>query len=348
MTLTEKNNILFRLGQILKSIGDNKSWPGYDLGINQDEYQNFDGLVKSVHIHNGWFKEAEVRKALSGISNWLTLKQLENWESNYPIKEDSSKRIAIIMAGNIPLVGFHDFISVFLSGNKALVKMSSEDRHLFPAILKLMSLFDERIWNEVELHDEKLADFDAVIATGSDNSSRYFESYFGKYPNIIRKNRTSLALLTGNETKKDLHSLGHDIFDFYGLGCRNISQMWIPENFDLNVFFEGIYDYHPIINHNKYANNYDYNKAVFLMNEQVLLDNGFLLLKEDDALHSPLAVLHYQRYKSIEQFKRFVSSHTEQIQCIVGEGYLPFGSAQTPSIDDYADGVDTMKFLTSL
>lgn len=348
MTLAEKNNILFRLGKILHALGKNEAWPGYNLGINQEEYENLNELIERVHIYNGWFKEIEVRRALSGIASWLTKERLESWQSRYPIKEGNAKRVAIIMAGNIPLVGFHDFISVFLSGNKALVKLSSEDRHLFPALIKVMSLFHDRIEDEVDIYDEKLEDFDAVIATGSDNSSRYFESYFGKYPNIIRKNRTSLALLSGDESKDELFALGHDIFDFYGLGCRNVSQIWIPEDFEINQFFESIYGHNEIINHNKYANNYDYNKAVYLMNKETLLDNGFLLLKEDSSLNSPLAVLHYQRYKCIDQFEDFISKQEDQIQCVVGKGYLPFGSAQKPSIDDYADGVDTMEFLTGL
>lgn len=348
MTLTEKNNILFQLGSILNRIGDGDKWPGYEIGINEEEYNELNTLVQNVHIYNGWFKEDQVRKAFKGIGSWLNEENLNNWLSNYDLKESTDKKVAIIMAGNIPLVGFHDFISVFLSGNKSLVKLSSEDQHLFPAVLKTLSLFDERIWEWVEIADKPMEGFDAVIATGSDNSARYFESYFGKYPNIIRKNRTSIAVLTGDESEADLKELGRDIFEFFGLGCRNVSQLWIPESFELNRFFEAIYDFNPIINHNKYANNYDYNKAVFLLNEEKLLDNGFVLLKEDESLHSPLAVVHYQRYKDGSEVNHFIENNRDKLQVIVGKDYTPFGTAQRPAVDDYADGVDTLAFLTSI
>ncbi|MBD3638788.1 MAG: acyl-CoA reductase [Crocinitomicaceae bacterium] len=348
MTLKEKNNILLRLGIILQHIGEKSSWPGYEIGINESEYQNLEELVQKVHIYNGWFKDEQVRKSLQGIASWLTEESLNNWQSQYSLKDHSDKKVAIIMAGNIPLVGFHDFISVFLSGHKAIVKMSSEDKHLFPAILNIMALFDERIWERVELIEEAIRDFDAVIATGSDNSARYFETYFGKYPSIIRKNRTSIAVLTGKESKEDFYALGKDIFDYFGLGCRNVSQIWIPKDFNLNLFFEGIYEHNEIIHHNKYANNYDYNKAVFLMNQETLLDNGFILLKEERSLYSPLAVLHYQRYNDKSEVEQFIKDHADQIQVVVGAGYLPFGQTQLPRLMDYADGVDTMAFLTEL
>lgn len=348
MTLTEKTNILSRLGSILENLSKNLTWPGYSLGINEEEYNELNQLIQNVHIYNGWFKEEAVRKALGGISMWLKDEELKAWTSKYPIREEKAKTVAIIMAGNIPLVGFHDFISVFLAGHKSKVKLSSEDSHLFPAIIKTLALFDERIKDWVQIEQNKMEGFEAVIATGSDNSAKYFETYFGRYPHIIRKNRHSIAVLKGSESKEDLFALGHDIFDFYGLGCRNVSQVWIPENFELNRFFEAIYDHNPIINHNKYANNYDYNKAVYLMNQEELLDNGFLLLKEDRSIHSPLAVLHYQRYKEEKEVTQFIEENKASIQVVVGQDYLPFGQAQCPAIDDYADGVDTMAFLRTL
>lgn len=347
MTLTEKNNILFQLGGIFKSLGENLPWKGYELGINENEYNALDELCKTVHIYNGWFKEAEVRKAFLGISKWLTADQLKQWVDQYdfPVQR---KNVAIIMAGNIPLVGFHDFLSVFMSGHKAIIKLSSDDQHLFPAVLKTMSLFNDQMSEYVQIVTDKMEGFDAVIATGSDNSATYFESYFGKYPNIIRKNRTSVAFLEGDESKDELQLLGHDIFDFYGLGCRNVSQIWIPESFEMDRFFEAIFDFQEIIYHNKYANNYDYNKAVYLMNQLPLLDNGFLLLKEDKALNSPLGVLHYVRYKSREEFDVFKKEQNQRIQVVVGRDYTPFGCAQQPELTDYADRVDTLEFLTNL
>ena len=347
MNITEKNNILFRLGSILNHLSEDTEWPGYDLGINSDEYQKLRDLVERVHIYNGWFKPAEVRKAMAGIAQWLKTDKLESWIAPYA-QAKKPKTVALIMAGNIPLVGFHDFLAVFLSGHRSLIKLSSDDEHLFPALLETMSLFDERIHEWVKITDQPMKGFDAAIATGSNNSARYFESYFGKYPHIIRKNRTSLAFLTGDEGEQELKLLGKDIFDFFGLGCRNVSQLWIPEKFNLDYFFEAIYDYNPIIYHNKYANNYDYNKAVYLMNKEKLLDNGFLLLKEEQSLHSPLAVLHYNRYKKHEEFQDFIEKKSDDIQVVVGQEYVPFGQAQQPALVDYADGVNTLEFLSKL
>ncbi|MCB9222659.1 MAG: acyl-CoA reductase [Crocinitomicaceae bacterium] len=348
MTLKEKQNILSQLGIIFKNLSESNPWPGYSVGINEDEYNDLNQLIETVHIYNGWFKPDQIRKSLAGISSWLNEESLEKWLAAYTLKESSHKKVAIIMAGNIPLVGFHDLIAVFLSGHKAIVKLSSDDKHLLPAVLKTLSLFDERIKEEITIAENQIGDFDAVIATGSDNSARYFESYFGKHPNIIRKNRSSIAVLDGTETKEELTELGKDIFDYFGLGCRNVSQIWIPEDFELNRFFEAIYPYNEIINHNKYANNYDYNKAVKLLNEENLLDNGFLLLKEDDSLNSPLAVLHYQRYKDRQQVLDFIKENNDQIQAVVGKDFIPFGNSQKPSLTDYADGVDTLEFLSKL
>jgi len=348
MILAEKKNILSALGRIMNEIGQDNSWPGFEIGINQSEYDELNDLVQRVHIYNGWFKEVEVRKAFLGISSWLTEEKLSDWLGEYNLVNEKPKTIAIIMAGNIPLVGFHDFISVFLSGNKALLKLSSEDQHLFPALIKIMSHFHTDISEWIKVADSPIKDFDAVIATGSDNSARYFDSYFGKYPNIIRKNRSSIAVLTGDETLEDFKKLGHDIFDYFGLGCRNVSQIWVPKDFVLDRFFEGIYDYNPIVNHNKYANNYDYNKAVYLLNEENMLDNGFMLLKEDESLHSPLGMLHYMRYDDINEVENFIKKNSESIQAIVGKNYIPFGNSQCPTLTDYADNVDTLKFLTEL
>ncbi len=252
------------------------------------------------------------------------------------------------MAGNIPLVGFHDFLSVFLSGHIAVIKLSSDDKHLFPAVLNIMNSLNSGISECVEVVDGKLTGFDAVIATGSDNSALYFESYFGKYPNIIRKNRTSIAIINGKETKEELKKIGDDIFSYYGLGCRNISQILVPENFKLDDFFEAIYDYNGVINHNKYANNYDYNKAVYLMNLETFLDNGFVLLKEDDSLNSPLAVIFYKRYKNQHDIDAYLNENAGKIQVIIGKDYTGFGDGQSPTLTDYADGIDTMAFLNKL
>lgn len=348
MIIEEKIKLLSKLGVILDTLGEGKSWPGFEVGLSKSEFEAFDELISKVHIYNGWFTKSSVQTAFKGIATWLEEDRLKEWVNKYSLQSSKPKRVAIIMAGNIPLVGFHDFLSVFLSGHKAIIKLSSSDQHLFKAILHYLSIMDERIKDFVEINDKFLEEFDAVIATGSDNSSKYFESYFGKHPHIIRKNRTSVAVIDGSETKEELTELGRDIFTYFGLGCRNVSQLWIPMDFDINRFFEAIYEFNPIINHNKYANNYDYNKAVYLMNKANLLDNGFLLLKEDFNLNSPLGMLHYVRYQDSIDAEHFLQDNKDKIQVIVGKNYLPFGMAQMPNLTDYADGVDTMKFLTEL
>tara|TARA_B110000037_G_scaffold82340_1_gene98037 strand:+ start:15789 stop:16835 length:1047 start_codon:yes stop_codon:yes gene_type:complete len=348
MNLLQKIKILSQLGEIIRSIGSGEPWPGFEIGIIEDEYNDLIDLTKRAKIYNGWFTEVEVKNAFVGIGGWLTEDELSNWVDGYALNEGKPKSIALIMAGNIPLVGFHDFLAVFLSGNKSVIKLSSDDKHLFPALVQILSLFDPTINEWVEIKEHKLEAFDGVIATGSDNSANYFHSYFGKYPNVIRKNRTSIAVLNGQESKADLVALGHDIFKFFGLGCRNVSQVWLPPDFNIDLLFEALYEFKEIANHNKYANNYDYNRAVYLMNLEDMLDNGFLLLKEDKKLNSPLGMLHYVRYNDTSEVNEFIAEHEAKIQVVVGEGYVPFGKAQNPSLNDFADGVDTLSFLSSL
>jgi hypothetical protein len=252
------------------------------------------------------------------------------------------------MAGNIPLVGFHDFLSVVISGNKAVVKLSSDDKNLLPAIVKILLIFNEGLGERIEISQGKIGEIDAVIATGSNNSMQYFNQYFGKYPHLFRKNRTSIAIIEGNESKAELESLGADIFTYFGLGCRNVSQVFIPKDYDINLIFEAIITHSEIVNHHKYANNYDYNKAIHLMNQEQILDNGFVLFKESDQLFSPLAMLFYHRYENQNELELYLHNNKENIQVVVGKSYVPFGKAQTPELNDYADGVDTMKWLEEL
>ena len=348
MKTSDKIELLSRLKCVLNDVSQEKKWDETDNGLSELYYNQFVEVINREHIYNGWFTKANILKALNGIASWLDKLTLENWINGYEnISSKNAKTVGIIMAGNIPLVGFHDFLSVFLSGHIAAAKLSSDDARLFPEILKILSHFNGEISNWVQI-TEKLSGFDAVIATGSNNSATYFNSYFEKYPNIIRKNRTSVAVLTGNESKDDLKKLGKDIFDYFGLGCRNVTQLIIPRDFDLNRFFEAIFEFDPIINHNKYANNYDYNKAVYLLNLQELLDNGFILLKEDDTLNSPLGVLYYKRYDTNEEVEAFLTENADQIQAVIGQDYIGFGESQCPGLTDYADGVDTMTFLTNL
>jgi hypothetical protein len=348
MKIKERIEILSKLKIILTNISQQKDWTGYELGINEDEYEKLIHAILVSKIQNPWFTKESVFESFKGVSNWLNVDDLQDWTAQYTFKTEKPQKVAIIMAGNIPMVGFHDMISVFLSGHKAICKLSSEDKILLPAIIEVMALFNPDVKNWIEFSENKLPPFDAVIATGSNNSSMYFETYFGKYPHIIRKNRTSIAIITGNETREELSVLGKDIFTYFGLGCRNVSKILVPKDFVLDRFFEAIVDYNEVVNHNKYANNYDYNKAVYLMNLEQILDNNFVLLKEDKSLHSPLGVLFYERYSSDSELVDYLYLNKDNIQVVVGEGYSFFGTAQCPSLNDYADGVDTMSFLENL
>ena len=228
------------------------------------------------------------------------------------------------MAGNIPLVGFHDFLSVVISGNKALVKLSSDDKFLLPAVIELLFLIEPRFKDLIEIKPFIVKDMDAVIATGSNNSSRYFKEYFADKPHIIRKNRTSIAVLNGSETDEELKDLSDDVFTYFGLGCRNVSKVFLPKAYDLNKLFNAFFHHQEIVENNKYGNNYDYNKAVYLMNQDALLENGFMLLKEDEGLFSPISVLFYQYYDDVNEVARFIDVYEEDIQCVVGKKLYSF------------------------
>lgn len=332
-------------------------------------------LIESEHHYNAWFTPLNTGNAVKAIGRMLNREDLEQWldESQEPrVKSRESgertedvnseiehptsdiKKIGLVLAGNIPLVGFHDVLCVLASGHHALIKASSQDARLIKYILNLLVEIAPEFKNSFSFV-ERLEGFDAVIATGSNNTSRYFEYYFGKVPNIIRKNRNSVALLTGHETREQLFMLGHDIFDFFGLGCRNVSKLLVPADYDFVPFFEAIEPHQPIINHHKYNNNYDYNKSIYLVNGDKHLDNGFLLVKEDERLASPLAVLYFEYYDDLHSAETRLSALSENIQCIVttapitaSNQIVNFGDSQKPRLWDYADGVDTMDFLRGL
>lgn len=320
---------------------------------NPDEDLNH--IIETEHRYNPWFTPQNVEHAVKSIGQSLNEADLTAWLNQYDLgKSISSKKIGLILAGNIPLVGFHDVLCVLATGNQALIKASSQDARLIKAVLNKLTTIDNRFADQFNFV-ERLVDFDAVIATGSNNTSRYFDYYFGKVPNIIRKNRNSVAVLTGEETEQDLYQLGHDIFDYFGLGCRNVSKLLLPRDYSIPTLFEAIEPYNDIVNHNKYNNNYGYNKSIYLVGREQHLDNGFLLLKENDALASPLAVVFYNYYDSLAEVEQLLSSESENIQCVVSKAPLNtknqvvnFGQSQQPKLWDYADGVDTMKFLTEL
>ncbi|MEQ8240139.1 MAG: acyl-CoA reductase [Cyclobacteriaceae bacterium] len=317
------------------------------LKIQNLTKEELEEITSAARNENAWFTSENVTRALKGIQLLLDEKSLLEWLENYTLTINKSQRIGIIMAGNIPMVGFHDLLCVCLSGHEAMVKMSRDDTYLMTCVIDWIKELD--VNNSVKITiAERLNDAEALIATGSDNSARYFEYYFRSVPKIIRKNRTSLAILSGKEDEETLSEIGKDIFWYFGLGCRNISKLLIPKDYDIAKFYEAIERYEPVIHHHKYRNNYDYHKSIFLVNGDQHLDNGFLLLKESEQVVSPLTVLYYQRFENDEEMTQYIDINKEKIQCIVGEGFIPFGKAQLPEVWDYADGVDTIEFCLSL
>lgn len=335
------------LGRFLTEFCENKA-------VNNNVWhQELETTLRKAEQQNSWFTQENLRFALRYWGSVLNTQKIHDWLAKYPSPElDKPKTIAIIMAGNIPLVGFHDFICVIFSRNKALAKLSSSDALLLPFLAKFLLDKAPELEGKMAFTQEKLENFDAVIATGSNNTGRYFEYYFNRYPHIIRKNRNSIAVLTGKESHEELSALGEDIFRYFGLGCRSVSKLMVPENWDFDAFFNAIYPFRNLIDHHKYANNYDYNKAVFLMSDFKLLDNNFLLLKEEGQFASPIGTLYYEYYENEPALLKVLSNAKEKIQCVVGAATLrdaiPFGSTQIPKLDDYADGVDTIAFLLSL
>ncbi|MCX6350443.1 MAG: acyl-CoA reductase [Bacteroidetes bacterium] len=299
---------------------------------------------------NGWFTKENIERSLLAIAeNYLQPTKLEEWLSNYEIKETNPKTIALVMAGNIPLVGFHDLISVLASGNKAMLKLSSKDEVLPKLLINELIDINGEFKDSIIIAD-RLADFDAVIATGSNNSARYFEYYFGKYPHIIRSSRNSVAVMSGEETNEELFNLGKDIFSYFGLGCRNVCKLYIPIGYDLVRLLDNLSSYKDIINFHKYQNNYMYHLSLFLLNKQPHLDTGFLILKEDERIASPTSVIFYEYYTDRQALQEKLGLEKDKIQCIVAkdgivDNPIPFGNTQQPELWDYADGIDTMKFL---
>jgi len=307
--------------------------------------------IYQVQNNNAWFTIENIERSILSFSEMLNDEDLAQWFKTASFTS-SPKKVGLILAGNIPMVGFHDVLCVLATGNIALIKLSSSDDKLIKIIITTLINIEPAFADRIE-YVERLKDFDAVIATGSNNSSRYFDYYFGKVPNIIRKNRNSVAVLDGTETPEEIKNLGADIFDYFGLGCRNISKVFYPKGYDIAHFYEGIEGYNDIINHFKYQNNYDYNKSIYLVNAAKHFDNGFLLLKEDEHLTSPLAVLFYQEYEDITAVEDQLKANSEQIQCVISKVPLNvqtfnFGESQHPKLWDYADNVNTIEFLNSL
>jgi hypothetical protein len=345
-------NTLVELGRFLEQFTSeipkkNKTVLGNDIFFDGFKHQ-----LKLAQEYNGWFTKENLCFALKQWSLLLQEEVLDQWLSSYSIPVKNPKNIAIIMAGNIPLVGFHDYLSALVCGHNICVKQSSNDKQLLPFLSAYLTHIDPTLKGTITFRQEQLKDFDAVIATGSDNTARYFEYYFKNKPSIIRKNRNSVAVLTAKETAANLKGLAEDIFRYYGLGCRSVSKLFVPKGYNFDAFFNAIYNWHPIMNSAKYANNYDYNKAVYLMSEFDLLENGFLMLKKDEHYASPIATLFYEFYEDIEQLKLKIQNDSEQIQCVVSKDFLHnevnFGTTQLPNLGDYADQKDTVDFLLKI
>jgi hypothetical protein len=313
-------------------------------------------LINESHHFNPWFTPDFVRMALVNIGESLGKNSLNRWAERYQTlvnDQRNSKRVGVVMAGNIPLVGFHDFLTVLIAGHQVHAKLSSDDDKLLPAIAELLFEFEPGFSDQFEFTFGKLGNIDAIIATGSNNTSRYFEYYFRNIPHIIRKNRNGVAVLSGNESDEELGMLGEDIFIYFGLGCRSISKLFVPTGYPFDRFFQQLESFRWVSDHNKYRNNYEYYRSIYLINGEKHLDNGFLILKDDIGFSSPPSVLYFEEYENNETMNSRLSGANEQIQCVVGNsveipGLVSFGKAQKPALWDYADGVDTLEFLLNL
>jgi hypothetical protein len=343
MNINRRIQLISDIGEFLKNYLDEN----YDNN-NDNKLVEFKDVIIKAQSKNPWFTDANIKVNLTYWSKKLTKLNLNKWLSKYNLNNTSRKNIAIIMAGNIPLVGFHDFICVFLSGHNSIIKLSNSDNCIIPFLTDLMKLPSERI----VYSDSFLKDYDGVIATGSDNTSRYFDYYFKNKRSIIRKNRNSIAILNGEESDDDLKSLSQDIFTYFGLGCRNVSKLYVPKNYNFDLFFNSIFCYKELINNHKYANNYDYNKAIYLMSEYKFLDNGFFIVKEGNEMHSPISTINFEYYDNVSILKEKINLEDDNIQCIVSniefKGKVNFGETQNPSLNQYADNIDVMRFLLTI
>ena len=345
MNLNNRITLFVKLGRFFSDYINNN--------LESLEKNKFDKAINESILHNSFFSKKNILKSLLSWSNVLTKKSIDNFLSNYMIKiKKREKKIAIVMAGNIPLVGFHDFFCVILSGNFAVIKLSSKDSHLFKFILSFLVKENPDFSTKFDVVENKLQIFDAVIATGNNISANQFELYFKKYPKIIRRNRHSIAILNGNETKKEIELLANDIFYYYGLGCRNVSKIFIPNNYNLDILFKSFVLWNEVINKNSYANNYNYYRAIYLLNKEVFFDNGFVLLKESEKIGSPVGTIYFEYYKSENQIKEMIKKNNEKIQCIVSNNNyrktIKFGETQMPNLNDFADDIDTFNFLLKL
>ncbi len=348
-----------KLGVFLEQLGktENMITPAMPWleDLNKEFFRPMASLVTTSHYHNPWFTEENVRYALEVAGRSLNTESLARWLSCYgePVPREKQKNIAVVMAGNIPIVGFHDMLCVLISGHRLTAKLSSKDDRLLKTIAELIQDINKQFKGKIIFEEGTLKDFDAVIATGSDNTARYFEYYFGRYPNIIRKNRNSAAILDGSETKEDLNNLAADVFRYFGLGCRSVSKLYVPRDYDFEPLVETFGNYSYLGNHNQWANNYEYQRAIHLIDKIPHIDTGFFVIRENSSLSSPVSVLNYEKYDHPESLFESINKSEDKLQCITGkqqpdERVIPFGKAQEPDLDDYADNIDTLDFLLKL
>jgi Acyl-CoA reductase (LuxC) len=339
MTLSERIEGLSKLGDWLQ---------------NAILTQSLEEVFIQARLNNAWFVAANVQTSLQAIAQeFLDKQKLENWLTKYSLDGIASRKIGVVMAGNIPAVGFHDALCVLVSGHQLMAKVSADDRVLLLFLLEKLIEIEPRFKNQIQLA-ERLNAADAYIATGSDNTARYFEYYFAKKPHIIRRNRTSIGVLNGQETTEDFLALGHDVLQYFGLGCRNVSKIFVPQGYSFIAFYDAIEPLSDFYrHHHKFFNNYEYNKSIYLVNREPHFDNGFLITRASESLVSPISVLFFEEYESTEALTVRIASQQSKIQCVVSQngwfdGSLSFGQAQQPSLSDYADGIDTMAFLAKL
>lgn len=357
LTIEKRINAFALLGKELKTIAAALG-SGNESQLSGTAAQKLFREAKEAPGYNPWFTAENVESALEALGEMLDENKLKKWVENYPdliaAKESGSRKVAVIMAGNIPLVGFHDFLCVLTAGHQFLGKLSSQDNRLPVALGKLLTEIEPAFRESMTFSESPINGFNAVIATGSNNSARYFEYYFGRYPHIIRKNRNSVAILEGDETPEELQRLGSDVFSFFGLGCRNVSKLLVPKGYDFSALQNAWEPFGKVAYNHKYYNNYEYFKAIYIVNRTWHKDTGFCLLKPDASLSSPVSVVHYEEYPSKEWLKKYLEKEAGNIQCIVqrkkekGTLAVPFGQSQQPDLWDYADGIDTLAFLMHL
>jgi len=346
-----------KLAQRIESL----HWLGEEIRIflDKQEYKEWNHALKLAEQQNAWFTHDNIIMALKGVEFWLQKDTLQKWAAQYSIPEENKKPItvSVVMAGNIPMVGFHDFLCVLITGNILEAKLSSSDNILLPFLIKRLTEIEPHWKDYIKVVDKLSPALQAVIATGSNNTAMHFEHYFKKVPHIIRRNRNGIGVLNGKETEQELSELGKDIFTYFGLGCRNVSKVYVPEGYEFGNFFRAIEKYGDVLKHNKYANNYTYNRTIYLMDGKVFTDNNFFAVIENKQISSPIAVLHFEYYKDLQELTTELLEHKEQIQCIVASKevtkqlgniaipILEFGHTQSPGLTDYADGVDVIKFI---